>query len=454
MNFEMNMESIYEPERKIPVIHETDIVVIGGSCTGVFAAVQAARLGMRVAIIEQHNCFGGMATTANVNIWHSLQDTEGKQPIISGLTREVIERLHQRQAVIQSEDAATAFRLNTEELKIELDEMVLEHDIVPYFHTMYTAPVFESGRLHAVIIENKNGRQAIRAQQFIDASGDGVLARQCGVPFRRTGSLQPPTLCAKIAGYGSLEDFDWQKAISLHGAEYNLQDDWGWGSPIPGLHDIQMRADTHVFNCDTADSTQLTHAEIEGRRQVRAMLDIIRKYGPAKTELSLVDLAASIGTRETSRIEARYQLKGDDVLYGRRFLDAIANGSYRVDIHHAGGPGITFRYLDGTERIIPERGAQPIEGTWRDSLPRNPTFYQIPFRCLVQDKVPNLMVAGRMLDADKVAFSAVRVMVNMNQTGEAAGVACALAIKHNIDATQVNPNDLRETLKAGGSIIL
>lgn len=261
-------------------------------------------------------------------------------------------------------------------------------------------------------------------------------------------------MCAKILGLGTLRNFNWQEAIREHGEEFGLMKDWGWGGPIPGMLDIQLRADTHVFDCDVADGDQLTRAEIEGRRQVRAIMDLIRKYGPAHTDLALVDLPATIGARETRRMVARYRLTGDDVLYGRRFEDAIANGSYRVDIHHADGPGITFRYLDGTEAVVPERGMPARQGRWRDPLPEDPTFYQIPFRCLVQDDIPNLILAGRMLDADKVAFSAARVMVNMNQTGEAAGVASTLAIQNDCAIGKIDPQHLRTTLAEGGSIII
>jgi len=199
----------------------------------------------------------------------------------------------------------------------------------------------------------------------------------------------------------------------------------------------------------------LTRAEIEGRRQVRAIMDIIRRYGPPHASIGLADLAATIGARETRRIVARYCLTGDDVLFGRRFDDAIANGSYRVDIHHSDGPGITWRYLDGTERIVPERGRPAKVGRWREPLPQgDPTFYQIPLRSLVQERMPNLVLAGRMLDADKIAFSAVRVMVNMNQTGEAAGVACALAVGQDCAVGDVDPQQLRRTLAEGGSVIL
>jgi flavin-dependent dehydrogenase len=93
------MATLHEPARDIPVIHEADVCVLGGSCTGLFAAVRAARLGARVAIVEKDNCFGGIATTALVNVWHSLWDTEGKRQIIAGLTGEVIDRLDRRGAL-------------------------------------------------------------------------------------------------------------------------------------------------------------------------------------------------------------------------------------------------------------------------------------------------------------------------------------------------------------------
>ncbi|MFW5870965.1 MAG: FAD-dependent oxidoreductase [Verrucomicrobiota bacterium] len=448
------MNTIREPGREIPVVDEVDLAVVGGSCTGVFAAVRAARLGLRVAVVEKQNCFGGVATAGNVNIWHSLHDTIGERQIIGGLTQEILDRLSVRNAVLTQSNPSPAYRINTEELKIEIDDLVVGHGIVPYLHSFYAAPVVEDGTLAAVILENKNGRGAIRARQFIDATGDADLALDLNLPSFKPETLQPPTLCAKIKGMNSLGDFDWQDCIRQHGAEFGLDPDWGWGSPIPGLPDIQMRADSHVFNCDTSDGDQLSHAEIEGRRQVRALMDLIRKYGPPHGDIALVDLAAVIGARETRRIVASYRLTGDDVLKGRPFEDAIANGSYRVDIHHADGPGITFRYLDGTEVVIPERGADQVRKRWRDPVDVDPTCYQIPWRCLLQNRISNLVLAGRMLDADKMAFSAARVMVNMNQTGEAAGVACALAIKEDIPIQSVDTRAIRETLAQGGSIIM
>jgi len=450
----MHKASVHEPAKDVSVVHECDVCVIGGSCTGVFAAVRAARLGARVAIIEKQNCFGGMATAGLVYIWHSLCDTAGDRQIIGGLTLEVIERLRRRDAVTPSDALNAPFRLNTEELKIDLDELVREHDIKPFLHTFYCAPVLDGDRIDAVVVENKSGRQAIRAAQFIDATGDADIALDIGLPSHEREAWAPPTTCAKVYGMGGLGDFDWQAAIREHGEEFGLEADWGWGGPIPGMPKLQFRADSHVFGLDTTRGDDLTEAEIEGRRKIRAMLDVIRKYGPPDAPVHLAALAATLGIRESRRICASYRLTGDDVLSGRRFDDAIANGSYPVDIHHADGAGITFRYLDGTERVVPERGQPAIPGRWREPVDEDPTFYQVPFRSLLQQRVPNLMLAGRMLDADKTAFSAVRVMVNTNQTGEAAGVAAWLALNGSMPVQQVDPARLRETLAAGGSVII
>lgn len=447
-------QEVVVPSESVPIAAEVDILVVGGSCTGVFAAVRAARLGARVGIVERQGCFGGVATASLVNIWHSLMDEGHSRQIIRGMTSEVIERLARRDAVHFSQHPVDAYRLNTEELKIELDELVTESHIVPYLNTMFSGPLITDGQLAGVVVQTVSGRCAIRAKQVIDATGDGRVARSVGCPIVDDAASQPPTMCAKIWGMHSLGDWDWHQAIRDHGEEFDLEPDWGWRTMIPGLPGLEMHADSHVFNADTSNADVLTACEIEGRRKVRAVMDIIRKYGPSHSRIGLADVGATIGVRETTRIGASYRIASNDVLYGRRFEDAVANGSYRVDIHHDDGPGITFRYLNGKEEVIPQRGAPPRIGRWRDETDENPTFYQVPLRSLTPERVPNLMLSGRMLDADKVAFSAIRVMVNMNQTGEAAGVTSFLALDRGVGVQDVPAADVRGALASGGSIIL
>jgi hypothetical protein len=442
-------DTIREPARDVRVIADVDVCVLGGSCTGVFAAVRAARLGAKVAIVERQNAFGGVATSGLVNVWHSLADTEYKQRIIAGLTDEMIERLRERDGVIQRpNNPSSAYSLNTEELKIELDQLVLSHGIEVFLHTSYCSPSVSDGRIQAVFVENKDGRGAIRARVFIDATGDGDLAAHVGVPFGVAAHLQPPTTCAKVQSFAGK---GFRELYRAHREEFGLAEDSGWQGQIPGQPTLTMVAESHVFGVDCSQAAQLTAAEIEGRRQMRGMMDIVRKYGDSK-DLALVALASYIGIRETRRFHTDYTLTEDDVLWGKRFPDAIANGSYRVDVHHPTGGGFLFKYLDGSQLDIRD-GGQHVRGRWRDEIDEDPTFYQIPYRTMISQACPNLLLAGRMIGTDRGAFGATRVMVNLNQVGEAAGVAAKLALAENGAVHRVDPPVLRKTLADGGSII-
>jgi len=443
---------VLEPSRAIPLLHETDLLVLGGSCTGVCAAVRAARMGLRVAIVEQQNCFGGVATISMVNVWHSLLDTQFERPIIGGLTVEIVERLKRRDAVTFAERSHHwAFAFNPEELKIELDRIVLDAKVRPFLLTMFCAPLVEEGVLNGAIVENKSGRGAIRARYVIDATGDGDLCHRLGLPCYTANHIQPATTCAKFSGWSGLKGLDLGAALRTHGPTFGLPEGFAWGVDVPGS-DVYMLAGTRVTNANCADADALTAAEIEGRRQVRAIHDIIRLVAPG-AGVQLQALPSRIGIRESRHVRCGYQLTGDDVLGGTRFPDAIANGSYRVDVHHQDKAGITLRYLDGTEVWV--RPGHPAQhGRWREPIRQDPTFYQIPFRAMLPGGFNNLLVAGRMIDADPIAHAAIRVMVNMNQTGEAAGVACALAMRENASVDRVDPSALRAELARGGSVII
>ncbi len=436
--------------RKLPVINEVDICVLGGSCTGVFAAVRAARLGAKVAIVEKQNAFGGVATSSMVNIWHSMLNTEYDKQIIAGLTAEMIERLSLRKAVVNSERSASiGVTFNSQELKIELDELVLVSGITPYLHTLFSEPLLdEGGNLIGVIVDNKSGRGIIKAKYFVDATGDGDLCHRLGLESYASAQLQPPTTCAHFDGWNN-EQFN--SLLKQHWQEFNIPEGFVWGAKVSGTNSY-MLAGTRVYNVDCSVADDLTRAEIEGRRQIRSIMDMIRKYGN-KTETGLVALPSYIGIRETRHFRCQYQVSDNDALYGKRFNDAIANGSYRMDVHHQDKPGITFRYLDGSE-VYSRPGYPDEKKRWREEMAVNPTFYQVPLRSLIPKKFNNLILAGRMLDASMIAFSGIRVMVNMNQLGEAAGVTAYLALSQAKPIQKISYTDVRNELKKGGSLII
>ena len=148
-------------------------------------------------------------------------------------------------------------------------------------------------------------------------------------------------------------------------------------------------------------------------------------------------------------------MRGEDLLLGARYEDAVLNGTYRVDMHDLDG-AVTFRYLNGYAVRMEGAERRLTEWNWREklSLTGEPAkYYQAPFRMLVQKKYNNFIAVGRMLNADDMGFGALRVMVNLNQLGEAAGVAAYLSVNSVKPVKQLDGTEVRKLLIRGGSAL-
>jgi FAD dependent oxidoreductase len=449
-------EFITLPEERVKVVENADICVIGGSCTGLFAALRASKLGARVVIVERQNMFGGVATLGLVGMWHTFFDIHKEKQIIGGLTYEACERLEKYGAISDfrdPEDSTKGIRFNPEYLTLELDAMASEaSNLTTYFHTSFSAAVMKSpGTIDSVILEGRGERFAIRAKYFIDASGDGFLCRSAGTEMYQHPAPQPATSCMRFANWDKLPDFDLRALIKANREEFpDLPCGYYWGMYSHGTP-VYMLAGTRIIDGNTLDASSITRAEMEARRQIRALDLMLRKKFP-EASISLQALPSMIGIRDGLHIKSDKQLSGTELLSGESCLDAIANGTYPVDIHSNSDDGITFRYLTGEERIY--RTGKTVES--RRWLPEGTSlpFYQVPLRTLIPHNAVNFIAAGRMIDAAPDAFGAVRVMVNLNQCGEAAGVAAALALQNNCTMKEVQPSAVRKTLAAGGSIVI
>ena len=446
------MKTVFERARNVPVVWEGDLCVLGGSATGVFAAIRAARMGIRVAIVEKQNYFGGTATSGLVNIWHSMMDFDYKEQIIAGLSEEMLRALEKEGQCEVNQNRNVANRFNPIALVHLLDREVQKEGITPFLHTMYAGVNTDGDRVDCVFIQNKDGRGAVKAKMYVDATGDGDLLKDLGVARYYNGTIQPPTSTFLLKGNTSGQVIDW--AVTKHGAEFGLDDDWGWYGYIPGLPGITFRADNHVFGLDLSKADELTKAELEGRRRAFALEALLKKY--VSPEYAIVNLCSAIGIRETAHFETKYQANANDLLLGKRYEDAILQGTYRTDIHHPNDNGITFKELDGSLDICYGKGEKRITGNWRRDMGLDDNYaryYQIPFSTLVPEKWQNVIPAGRMVNADEGAFGALRVMINTNQMGEAAGTACALCLAHNVTMQQLDGKAVRMALRKGGSAL-
>jgi hypothetical protein len=452
------MEMIQEKARTTPVTHVCDVCVIGGSCTGVFAAVAAARLGARAAIVEALGFFGGTATASLVNVWHTHLDAAFKKRIVGGLADEVIDRLKRRKAVIDhGPTEQLQYVFSPTELTIELDRLVTESKVRPFLHARFVAPVIQDGRVDAIIIEDKSGRRAIRARQFVDASGDADLVHRMGLETERPGILQPPATCAIFQGLDKV--FEQNPQVRLRKALFDpkmpksLRPGFLWTTPLPGCKDLYMVAGPRVTGADCSDADELTRAEMEGRRQIRQLHEMIRSVFKGGEGVTLQGLPARIAIRETRHARCLHQITEMELLSGKPFPDAVANGSYRVDLYDPEVDGFVFRYLDGREEVVFADGRRET-GRWRGVAKHQATYYQIPYGALVPKGAENVLVAGRCVDADAGALGAIRVMVNAGQMGQAAGIAAWLAADSDCRVADVDVKRLRKLEEKQGMIVL
>lgn len=451
-----HMAYVVVPEERIPVVRDVDVLVCGGGPAGVCAAVAAARHGANVMVVERHGFFGGMATAALVAVWHKLYGMDYETQVIHGLPHEIIDRLYARKAVQNDRDDHRGnYFIETEYVKLIYDELILQSKVTPLLHSWVSDVIMDGPHIDCVIVQNKSGRQAIRAKMIIDATGDADIAARAGAPFVKgntDGYMQPPTLCFRLGGIdekkGGLSR-DRIREVLNKPMDYNGQEypNFLWTSRSAFRSDERMLAGVRVTEIDASDGWSFTRAEMEGRQQLEWVVKQLKEHVPAYKDAYIVDIASQIGIRETRRIVGEFVLQEEEVLNGVQFHDVIAQGTYPVDIHNPLRRGIVFKEIDGTMREVMEDGS--IErGFWtEDGKTRDTLCYQIPYRSLLPKGVDNLIVAGRCISATHEAAGAARVMVNCMQMGQAAGVACALSVDEKVRPRDLDVSTLHDGLK-------
>ena len=423
------MEYVREVKRT-PGIKDVDLCVVGGGITGTFAAIRAARLGLDVVIIEKNNFFGGICTAASINCWHSIYDFHFKEQIVSGLTEEVLSRLKRKNELLTKPNDINMFHFNCEMLKIELDEMVFDESITVLFQTFYVGVYIEDDEdtIEGIFVENKDGRGLVRAKAFIDASGDGDVCRDLHILEATDWEhIMPPSPCFKI-----YKNKEYTESISdlieKYGEGYGIYNDWGWNAGIPGIPHERLLVETHItkpYRCDNAIDS--SYCEYIGRQQIKNIVQLLRDKIPDDA-VHISSIGGMLGIREGRQFCTEYKLKNTDVLsLDGKVSNPILNSSYPMDIHYEDKPYMVYKYLDGTQVTNMRTGKK--YGFWkRYTEQKHPNFWQCPYDVITVKNYSNLLVAGKMIHCEKGAFSSLRVHVNLNQLGEAAGVAAKIAL--------------------------
>ncbi|MBO4277744.1 MAG: FAD-dependent oxidoreductase [Clostridia bacterium] len=448
----------------LPVFASAEVVVCGGGAAGAFAAKSAADEGADVLVVEQFGSLGGTATNGlTMPVMHTHIASNPQCSYVSKLVRDKLF------AIGGCDDSGANF--DPFLLKVVLEEICVESGVKLLFHTFIADVITENGKVTALVVANKKGLGLVKGKVFIDGTGDGDVCVRAGAGYTKgnpeTGKNQPISLRYIISNV-NFEEFgnfinEEKKRTGVDGAasyydgkiyvavcatgswtfselfdkaiaagDLDPDDKAYWqGFTVTG------RADTIAFNSpeffdetDGTDPDVLTKTQVMGKKRALRQLMFCKKYLKGFEKAYISDISAMVGIRESRNITTEYVLTAEDLLCRRKFADMFCQSNYPVDIH---GKKLSFN-----------------EKKYKDVDDGKP-WYEIPFRSLVVKGFDNLLVTGRCLGAEFLAQSSLRVQQSARSSGEAAGIAAAMALKKNLPLREINGADVREEMIRKGA---
>jgi len=415
---------VEEPSRKTRVMAETQVLVVGGGSAGVAAAVAAARAGAQTLLVERSGALGGLATGGLVALLLTLDDGRGRQ-VVAGLCQEIVDRLdargaafHPRRSEWGERDESLVARdrrwglvwgapphcvrysvaYDPEEMRLVLTDVCRESGVRLLLHSLACEALRDGERLRGVTFQSKSGRFAILADVVVDATGDGDVFFSAGSRFEL--ERVTPWLWFRMGGIENVE-----RTIDAGGWFFRTVSDgqalfpWGATEKMTGTIDATSPED-------------LTRAQLECRRRVMDSVDELRSTNPAFARSHVCEIARDLGITESRRLIGRYVLSRDDI--DRPIDDAVA-----------------------------------ISGHWT----KYGALYWIPYRSLLPTDLQNLIVAGRCISVDHRVHHATKEIPPCIATGQAAGVAAALAVAQATVPSRLGAEIVREKLRAAGAIV-
>jgi len=466
--------------REIERTARYDIAVVGGGVAGCAAALAAARCGAKTALIERDGVLGGTAGVGLVTPISSVNDRRGRP--FGGILKEFCgEVVRLSEYCRPPDDKGPLSKTSVPHIaKYVLLKLLDDAGADIRFHTVFIDALTEKNMISGIVCHDKSGLILIKADQYIDASGDAdltvaageetVLGSEPGVyeslyqtgldkvhesdssysVGEAVGLMQPCSVFFTMGGVDmSKAQFYNNKPLTyetfgltresyaelFYAGECGFEQDDSDRLPLPQGRVLVFngsRGDHAVINMsrvvgiDGSNAEDISRGELLGQKQVLHLVDFLRRFVPGFENSYLIESSTSLGIRETRRLVGRSVLTGRQVIDGVSFPDTVAHGNYIIDIHDPTGK---HKAIGGH-----------IKGD----------YYEIPYGALLPKTLNNLLVCGRCISADHVAHSATRIQGSCMLTGQASGTAAAMAAKGGIAPAEVNVSALCERLIADG----
>jgi hypothetical protein len=438
--------SLTEPARQTPVRGEYDVVVLGGGPAGIAAAVAAARAGRKTLLVERYGFLGGMGTAAGVTNFCGLHaNVHGEiRQVVHGVADDLLQRIAALGGLntphaLFGKTVAQAY--DTAAYKIAADDLMLSAGVEVLFHALAAGVVMDNERrVQALLLETKSGRCAVLARAFIDASGDGDLAAWAGAPYALGdghGNMLYPSTMFRINGVDPQRAGKAWEVIPKMMAQAEAEGRYRFprkGAIVrPQKSGIEWRVNlTQLANAqgnamNGVDATELSDAEVLGRRQIASVAGFLREV-PGFEQSYISDIAPQVGIRETRRVHGLYELTETDVLDCASFDDTIGVNGWPLELHLKGD----------------------VEFRW-PKIPESRGFNQLPYRMTVPQGLDNVWIAGRCASMSHEAQSAARVTGACFVMGQAVGAAADLALKSDAANADVDVPMLQRALEDNGA---
>ena len=386
---------------EIPLKGNYDIVVCGGGIAGVAAALQAARVGKKVMLIEKSQKLGGLATLGLINFFVPMCNGRGRQ-IIFGMAEEFLRlSIEKGYDTIpenwQDEKSSARYctKYSAEIFALELTKLLTEIGVTLMFDSIVTDAVYNNGVCEGVVIENKSGKGYYTANMFIEATGDCDLLRRIGIPTLKRGNYH--TYLGQMISLNSCK-----KAVDDNNIKYAIT---GVNGGRISLYGTNQPADIPLYDGTDADEVN--------RYLINNQLEMLKNIeNDDRNSREIVTIPGMAQFRTTACLDANYVLKGEDA----------------------------YLHFDDSIAAI-------------NDFDRNDYLYEIPYGTLVRDGVKNIIATGRCAAGDGWGWDVLRVIPPAIITGQAAGFATAIAIDDHKDITDIDITKLQKRLADANVLI-
>ncbi len=440
---ELTADGVLVPARKVPVLAEAEVVVCGGGTAGIAAACCAAKHGAKVLLLERWPSLGGMATNALVNIWHT---SDRRKQVIFGFVQEAIERAGGfMQRYPDFPRRYETHKFDPEGMRVVFWQLLRERGVRVLCNVTAVESVVEGGQVCAVLVDTKTGRKAVRGKIFIDATGDGDVAANAGLPFDfgrvGDGRVQGMTMMFELRGADqAVARATPREQVARVLALMQEQRDAGKFPPFNEGHAASyLRSGaTGLYNmCPAAgnplNEEELTQLSEEARGHVYQYRDLWRRELPAFAKAEIVQMGHGLGIRESRRIRGLKMLDGQMVIKAAKQPDAIGHGFWMIDIHDPKGTGYTTH-------------SDHKPGQWLEPG----QSYHLPLGICLNAQLANLAVVGRCASTTHEGCASVRLQSHGMVMGQGVGTCAALALRSGTQMSLVDIKKLQATLRSDG----